>query len=481
MSSVTRYLGLFLVCVALVTLSGCPLLFGGNQPPSVSSFAINDGAATTEYREVELHNVAFEPTHYVASELPDFSDTDWWAYSEIPSFTLSAGAGIKTVYFKVKNYRGESEVVSDTIRLLGPAEGEGESVTEGEIILEGEGEGEVILEGEGESVTEGEAIPEGEGEGAVILEGEGESVTEGEAIPEGEGEGEVVLEGEGEILLEGEGEVLVEGEIGGQPDLVVSHLYVDSWVLHTSISYSYEITNIGTAPANLDGPTDVNNDNVSVQAFLSSDSVFNNAGDLGAGGSIVGISPAGLLLPGETKSGVFDASCDVDPAVNPYLLLKVDWGGSVDESNENNNVLLALVSAAGEGEGEAKPDLVVSYLHVDSYVPHASISYSYEITNIGTAPANLEGLTDASNDNVAVQAFLSSDTILDYPGDHGAGGTVVGLSPLGPLQPGEIKAGSFSASCDVDPTVNPYLVLMVDWGAVVDESDETNNTASATI
>jgi hypothetical protein len=38
-----------------------------------------------------------------------------------PKFTLSVGAGTKTVYFKVKNSVGESAAVSDTITLQGPS------------------------------------------------------------------------------------------------------------------------------------------------------------------------------------------------------------------------------------------------------------------------------------------------------------------------------------------------------------------------
>jgi hypothetical protein len=55
--------------------------------------------------------------YYMASESPSFAGGSWRFYSENPKFTLSAGAGTKTVYFKVKNRFGESPVVSDTITL----------------------------------------------------------------------------------------------------------------------------------------------------------------------------------------------------------------------------------------------------------------------------------------------------------------------------------------------------------------------------
>jgi beta-lactam-binding protein with PASTA domain len=111
-------------------------------------------------------------------------------------------------------------------------EGEGEfreGEREGEIVIEGEAEGEegeVLAEGEVESegeIVEGEGeFQEGESEGEIVFEGEGEfqeGESEGEIVVEGEGE---IFEGEdeGEIVVEGEGELVegeVEGEIEGEP------------------------------------------------------------------------------------------------------------------------------------------------------------------------------------------------------------------------------------------------------------------------
>lgn len=89
--------------------------------PVVSPFRINDGAADTSVLGVTLNNTATgNPTLYMASESPGFTNASWQKYSDAPSFRLSRSAGIKTVYFKVKNDVGESEVVSDTITLLAP-------------------------------------------------------------------------------------------------------------------------------------------------------------------------------------------------------------------------------------------------------------------------------------------------------------------------------------------------------------------------
>ena len=73
--------------------------------------------------------------------------------------------------------------------------------------------------------------------------------------------------------------------------------------------------------------------------------------------------------------------------------------------------------------------------------------------------------------------------IFNNEGDIPAGGTVIGLSPLGELAPGESFSGSGQCgwSQPIDFSLTPYLMLMVDWGHVVEELDETNNTAAVLI
>ena len=55
----------------------------------------------------------------------------------------------------------------------------------------------------------------------------------------------------------------IEEDANDLPDLIITELSVTCWT-PTSISYSYTIKNVGTAPANLDGPTSADPDNVSV-------------------------------------------------------------------------------------------------------------------------------------------------------------------------------------------------------------------------
>jgi hypothetical protein len=72
--------------------------------PEVTSFKINAGAGGTANSVVTLNNTATNfPTHYMVSEYSNFSAAVWQIYSMAPKFTLSAGAGTRTVYFKVRN------------------------------------------------------------------------------------------------------------------------------------------------------------------------------------------------------------------------------------------------------------------------------------------------------------------------------------------------------------------------------------------
>ena len=69
----------------------------------VETFAINNGAAVSADRQVVLNNrVSGNPTHYRASEQPDFNGSQWETYAADPGFELSSGPGRKMVYFQVR-------------------------------------------------------------------------------------------------------------------------------------------------------------------------------------------------------------------------------------------------------------------------------------------------------------------------------------------------------------------------------------------
>jgi len=118
--------------------------------------------------------------------------------------------------------------------------------------------------------------------------------------------------------------------------LVISSLSA-KFIPPNRIQYSWTITNVGTDPARLEGLLPINTDNVKVQAFLSTDTIFGNAGDIPAGGTIVGNSPLPNLAPQTSKSGTFTATFQGNLSQHPHLVLKVDSGNVVTELNENNN------------------------------------------------------------------------------------------------------------------------------------------------
>jgi len=131
----------------------------------------------------------------------------------------------------------------------------------------------------------------------------------------------------------------------GCPDLIIESINVTNYQ-NSSINYEFTIKNIGTAAAYLDGPTTVNYDNVSIQAFLSKDTIFYNQDDLAAGGTILGVSPLGYLDIGNSSlSGSFGASLSSPSSNYPYLTLKIDWGESLSECNESNNTAYTLINS----------------------------------------------------------------------------------------------------------------------------------------
>jgi subtilase family serine protease len=120
------------------------------------------------------------------------------------------------------------------------------------------------------------------------------------------------------------------------PDLVVSSLSA-KFIAPNRIQYSWTITNVGTGPANLEGPNPASSDNLKVQAFVSKDTVFGNAGDVAAGGTIVGTSPLPKLDPQKSRSGTFTATVQANLTQLPHLVLKVDPGNEMAELKEDNN------------------------------------------------------------------------------------------------------------------------------------------------
>jgi hypothetical protein len=238
-----------------------------------------------------------------------------------------------------------------------------------------------------------------------------------------------------------------------QPDLVITSLQVTSFT-SSSIQYSYTIKNVGTGPANLDGPTSAEYDNVSVQAFLSSDNIFNNAGDIAAGGSILGLSPLGELAPGETYTGSRSASPPADIAATPYITVKIDNGDVVNESNESNNTAAVLIN-------ETHPDLAVEITNLTEMTLSPGQSF--------TANAAVRNQGNTTSNSTSVHYYRSTDSTIT-PSD-----TQVSMHQVSSLQPGGLF--SDNASSTAPNTPGSYWI-----GACVDtvngETNTTNNCSN---
>lgn len=92
-------------------------------PPVLTSFVINNGAEETESDVVTCtFSRPAHATHYMISESSVFAGAGWQELTgSSVSFNLSRTFGEHTVYFKVKNAFGESNVLNDTIRFAPPA------------------------------------------------------------------------------------------------------------------------------------------------------------------------------------------------------------------------------------------------------------------------------------------------------------------------------------------------------------------------
>lgn len=90
-------------------------------PPSLEAFTLSNDTQSTVSPLVSLTITASgNPLEYIVSENADFTGAEWKAYapSPAPQFELGSGLGVKTVYLKVRNANGESNVMNDAIEVI---------------------------------------------------------------------------------------------------------------------------------------------------------------------------------------------------------------------------------------------------------------------------------------------------------------------------------------------------------------------------
>lgn len=88
------------------TAQPAPQTVAASTSLHIGSLRVNDGSAETTNRSVALSAVVSgKPTHYRASEDPEFRDADWQPFAASARFLLSPSPGKKTVYYQVRRYR----------------------------------------------------------------------------------------------------------------------------------------------------------------------------------------------------------------------------------------------------------------------------------------------------------------------------------------------------------------------------------------
>jgi hypothetical protein len=123
------------------------------------------------------------------------------------------------------------------------------------------------------------------------------------------------------------------------PDLVISdigNIVGDVYIL------DFTIENIGTAPADLNGPDDEDLfDNVGFQALFSEDDIYGNGNEAPAGGAFLN-DPLPELAPGETYTKSWSAGT-ANRDGRAYIGIKIDNQDVMNEENECNNTAMALL------------------------------------------------------------------------------------------------------------------------------------------
>jgi len=124
---------------------------------------------------------------------------------------------------------------------------------------------------------------------------------------------------------------------------------------------------------------------------------------------------------------------------------------------------------------ETCPDLQIESIRVVKQKKNYVV-IEYTIKNMGKGPANIEGSSRSSDDNIAVKAFMTSSHKLTK-GALVLGGDVVGnrSKNAGPLLPGETHTTKIRIDTNTMTKFTPVIILELDTFGQVRECDETNN------
>lgn len=116
------------------------------------------------------------------------------------------------------------------------------------------------------------------------------------------------------------------------PDLAISELTVSNYSSNT-ISFNYKYKNIGTATADVSGPTFSLNDNANIKIAFSADRIFDAADQLLTEVPI----PFNVFANAISTGSKSFSGINLNTATHPYLVLQIDENNLVNECNESNN------------------------------------------------------------------------------------------------------------------------------------------------
>jgi subtilase family serine protease len=150
-----------------------------------------------------------------------------------------------------------------------------------------------------------------------------------------------------------------------------------------------------------------------------------------------------------------------------YLIFKANAGGELFESNVTNNLLVAPIAFNVQS-----PDLTPITLLAPSFVsggPNPTVTLVWGVTNQGAGPATLDRYWQDV-------VYLSSDTTI-----HAGDPCVATVSESGPVAPGGSYWRTNTLSISVKDSGTYYLILKLNDGNSLSESDGSNNVAIAPI
>ena len=222
------------------------------------------------------------------------------------------------------------------------------------------------------------------------------------------------------------------------PDLIIEAIAFTP----TGNSYTVTVKNQGASTADLTG--------VGAQGYYTT-----TEGDWGNGDPACGstFNNGTTLAPGATID--LPVPCTLaPPSGDDWLVVKIDFGDVLAEGDETNNITSVGLA----------PDLIIQTVQRTPLFGYPAYTYTVTVKNQGASTADLSG--------VAAQGYYD-DVAGTWPGSEAAcGNSFNNGTTLAPGATIDLVVGCSAG------TTKEWLVVKIDSGDALDESDETNNIFS---